>query len=48
LKNLSRKDQIQSERGLKDVTMDEMNPNEHKWATQAGLEGLFNIQWITP
>jgi len=28
--------------------MDEMDPNEHKWAKQSSLERLFNIQWITP
>ncbi len=25
-----------------------MEPIEHKWAKQAGLERLLNIQWIIP
>jgi hypothetical protein len=25
-----------------------MDSNKLKWARQAGLESLFNLQWITP
>jgi hypothetical protein len=25
-----------------------MNLKEYKWPKKASLEGLFNIQWITP
>jgi hypothetical protein len=25
-----------------------MEPTKYKWVKQANLEGLFNIQWISP
>jgi hypothetical protein len=37
------KTSIKSERSLKDVTIDEMDPNEHKWANKAQLVNWCSI-----